>query len=183
MPAEAAWGSYFDGEKTIELLFDGRDVDGDTADFGCGYGTFTIPAAERTRGIVTALDIEPPMVRLVAKKAADLALTNVRAVVRDFVRYGTGLPGASQAHAMIFNLLHVEDPLSLLREARRILRDDGVVSVIHWRSDIPTPRGPPLEIRPSPEQCGEWLYSAGFAAVRAINIADACPYHFALIGS
>jgi SAM-dependent methyltransferase len=182
MPAQDAWETYFDGDLTIERLFEAQGIEGDIVDFGCGYGTFTIGAAARTRGTVTALDIDPEMVRSVAKKAALLGFANVRPVVRDFIDRGTGLPAASQAHAMIFNLLHVEDPLRLLREARRILKNGSTVSVIHWRRDIPTPRGPPLEIRPSPGKCREWLLQAGFTSVREIDIADACPYHFALIG-
>ena len=114
MPVEPDWDGFFDAEAAIERIFDSRGIDGDVVDFGCGYGTFTIPAARRTTGILTALDIDPQMVGLVADKAAQLGLTNVRGVVRDFVSEGTGLADASQAHAMIFNLLHIEDPLALL---------------------------------------------------------------------
>lgn len=183
MPAEEDWESYFDGEAAIERIFDSGTVNGDVVDFGCGYGTFTIPAAARMRGTLTALDIDPAMVGLVEDKAAQEGLANVRAVVRDFIGQGTGLPDASQAHAMVFNLLHIEDPLGLLREVRRILKPEGSVSVIHWRSDVPTPRGPPLEIRPSLEQCRAWLLASGFATATAVDIADACPYHFALVAS
>jgi ubiquinone/menaquinone biosynthesis C-methylase UbiE len=183
MPAEESWAGFFDGDAVMERILDGRSIDGDAVDFGCGYGTFTIPAAMRTRGTLTALDIDSGMVQTVAIKAVKLALTNIRTLVKDFVGEGTGLPAASQAHAMIFNLLHIEDPIRLLREARRILKDGGVVSVMHWRSDIPTPRGPPLSMRPTPEQCRNWLHEAGFAAVTPVNLTDACPYHFALIAS
>jgi len=40
---------------------------------------------------------------------------------------------------MIYNLLHIEQPEKLLKEAGRILKPGGTVSVIHWRSDIETP--------------------------------------------
>jgi len=121
------------------------------------------------------------MVELVDEKAGQLGLKNVRGVVRDFVSDGTGLADASQMHAMIFNLLHIEDPLALLAEVRRIVKPNGSASVIHWRSDVPTPRGPPQEIRPSPQQCRDWLQEAGFSTVTTIDVADACPYHFALL--
>ena len=39
----------------------------------------------------------------------------------------------------------------------RILKDDGIISIIHWRSDIQTPRGPSLDIRPKPQDCEKWL--------------------------
>ena len=60
-------------------------VRGDVVEFGCGYGTFTLPAARRTNGIVTALDIEAEMVREVTTKAAEQRRKNIRAKVRDFV--------------------------------------------------------------------------------------------------
>lgn len=181
MPEEGDWDSYFTPGAALARIVPGGLIEGDLAEFGCGYGTFTIPAALRTGGIVTALDIEPAMVRLTSDKAARLGLANVRAELRDFLSDGTGLPEASQAHAMIYNLLHIEQPLALLQEARRVLRPRGVLSVMHWRSDIDTPRGPPLEIRPTPEQCRGWLLDAGFATIDEVDLGETCPYHFALV--
>jgi ubiquinone/menaquinone biosynthesis C-methylase UbiE len=182
MPDEQEWDDFFDADRALSRMFDGM-VDGDAVEFGCGYGTFTIPAAQRIRGVLSALDIEPEMVRLTADKATRFGLNNVRAEVRDFVSQGTGLPTASQAHAMIFNLLHIEDPIALLTEARRVVKPGGTVSVMHWRSDIETPRGPPREMRPSPEQCEPWLHSVGLTTTRSIDLADACPFHFAFVAS
>lgn len=183
MPAEADWEAFFDADAAMARILRGGAIKGDAVEFGCGYGTFTIPAAQRTRGTLTALDIEPEMVRFVEARAARLAQVNIHAVVRDFVSEGTGLPTGSQAHAMIFNLLHIEEPVALLKEARRVVRRGGLLSVMHWRSDVPTPRGPPLDIRPSPEQCAVWLETAGFASVRTVDLAETCPFHFALVAS
>jgi SAM-dependent methyltransferase len=83
---------------------------------------------------------------------------------------------------MIYNLLHLENPEALLAEAYRILKSDGVLSVIHWRSDIPTPRGPSLSIRPSLEQCRRWMTQAGFKAIELVDLQHCCPFHFGLIG-
>lgn len=181
MPEEAHWASFFDPENAlVRLVRLPKGDDGDIVEFGCGYGTFTIPAARRTTGVVTALDIEPEMVAHVRARALRLGQANIRAVLRDFISSGTGLADASQSHAMIFNLLHLEDPLALLREARRVLRAGGTVSVMHWRSDIPTPRGPPLAIRPSPEQCESWLDEAGFRDIQHAALQSCCPYHYGL---
>ena len=183
MPDEAWWRSFFDPERLLARLLPAHDMDGGIVEFGAGYGTFTLPAARMTSDIVTALDIDASMVDHVRRKTEACGLTNIRAALRDIVADGTGVAGGSQTHAMIFNLLHLEDPVALLVEARRTLAADGRVSVLHWRSDIPTPRGPSLDIRPSPDQCAGWMREAGFTDVSIVDIEDVCPYHFALVGT
>lgn len=180
MPDEAYWASFFEADAAVDRLL-GLSVEGNVIEFGCGYGSFTVPAARRTAGYVTALDIELEMVDCVRQKAVACNLSNIQAEVRDFVAHGTGVATGSQAHAMIFNLLHLERPVSLLREAYRTLQDGGVLSVIHWRSDIPTPRGPSLAIRPTPEQCREWMAEAGFRAIESVDLQNCCPFHFGLL--
>ena len=122
------------------------------------------------------------MVALVRHRAEDGALPNIDAIVRDFVAQGTGLADGAQAHVMIYNLLHLEYPGALLAEAHRILQPGGVLSVIHWRSDIPTPRGPSLAIRPSPDQCRRWIAEAGFEDIELVDLQHCCPFHFGLTG-
>ena len=118
MPEEDYWQSFFDADAVVKTLFENAEVTGDLLEFGCGYGTFTLPAARCTRGVVTALDIEPQMVLRVRQKAEAQALLNVRAEIRDFVSQGSGLDSGTQSHAMIFNLLHLEQPLAFLTERR-----------------------------------------------------------------
>ena len=182
MPDEDCWQTFFSPAAMLERLMAGADPAGDVAEFGCGYGTFTLPAAQRTRGLVTALDIEPAMVARVAQQAMLLGLGNVRTALRDFVADGTELASATQTHAKVYNLLHLEHPVALLSEARRILRADGSLSVIHWRSDIATPRGPSLEIRPTLAQCAAWMREAGFVAISPVDLTDLSPFHFGLVG-
>lgn len=121
MPDEEFWNSFVT-EGALESLLGNNGVQGDLLEFGCGYGAFTIPAAGRTTGIVTALDIEPEMVERLKSLAEEYRLSNIRPQLRDFVANGTGLDSASQAHAMVFNLLHLEHPVTLLREAHRVLQ-------------------------------------------------------------
>jgi ubiquinone/menaquinone biosynthesis C-methylase UbiE len=182
MPDETHWASFFDCEAVIGKLLGVTGMQGDAIEFGCGYGSFTVPMARHTSGLVTALDIEPGMIAAVREKAASLGLHNIRVELRDFVADGAGVDADSQAHAVIFNLLHLAQPVELLREAHRTLQDGGVLSVMHWRSDIPTPRGPPLAMRPTPGQCREWMVDAGFRAVESVDLQDACPFHFGLVG-
>jgi SAM-dependent methyltransferase len=153
---------------------------GDVVEFGCGYGTFTLPAARLVAGTVFALDIEPDLVAATCRKATAAGLTNVSARVRDFAADGTGLPDGSAGYALLFNILHIEDPVGLLREARRVLAPGGQAGVIHWRADPDTPRGPPLPIRPTPEQCRSWGEAAGLTADREVRIC-CCSWHWGLV--
>ena len=59
-------------------------------------------------------------------------------------------PDASVDHAMLFNILHVEEPVGLLCEAMRVLVPGGKAGIIHWRTDLETPRGPSMADPPMP---------------------------------
>lgn len=153
---------------------------GSVVEVGCGYGTFTIPAAQQAIGPIYAFDIDAHMVASTVAKAQQMGLTNIVPVVRDVVAEGTGLPDESVGYVMLFNILHIETPEVLLREAHRILHGDGRLGVIHWRSDIPTPRGPSLDIRPTLAQCRAWAEQAGFEWVREEALC-CCSWHWGFI--
>lgn len=179
MPDEATWETFFDPLAILQALaFTGRERE--IADFGCGYGTFALAAARRTRGKVHAIDIDPAMLAVVAARAQAAGLDNIRTIERDFVAVGTALPAGSVDYAMLFNILHAENPHELLAEAHRILRIEGRAAVVHWVHDPCTPRGPDLSIRPTPEDCKRWLVAAGFALlVPEISLP---PHHFGVVG-
>ena len=179
MPDEAMWAGFFDARQILtQLAFTATNAD--VVDFGCGYGTFTVAAARLTSGTVHALDIDAAMIEATAAKAASFGLDNVTTIERDFVTQGTGLPSASADYAMLFNILHAEDPVELLREALRVLRPGGKVAVIHWIHDASTPRGPDLSIRPRPEQCRSWAQEARFEFVMPTIALP--PHHYGLLG-
>lgn len=131
MPDECTWAGFF---KPCDILneMELEEATSDVAKFGCGYGTFTIPAAKMVRGNVYSIDIEPKLVKGVRNRAELKGLDNVVVSFRDFVSEGSGLPENSVDYVMLFNILHAEDPIGLLIEAYRILRPGGKVGVIHW---------------------------------------------------
>ena len=179
MPEEERWFGFFRPEAILGVFGLDRGVE-TLVDFGCGYGTFTLAAAKLVSGTVHALDIEPEMIEIVRAKCRQEGLANVRTEVRDFVGSGSGLAESSADAALLFNILHHEDPVGLMGEAWRILRPGGRLAVIHWNFDPDTPRGPSLEIRPSPEQCIEWGRRAGFAFNEKDRF-DLRPYHYGLL--
>src|SRR3989338_4334266 len=176
MPEEEVWKEFFNPEKILEIM----EVNGkvkDVADFGCGYGTFTIPVAKIVKGKIYAIDIEPEMVKETKRKAGENGLKNIEAITRDFLGKGTGLENGSVDYVMLFNILHAEKPEKLLKEAYRILRDDGKVGIIHWNYEN-TPRGPSMEIRPKPEQVIEWAKDTGFNSPKKYDLK---PYHYGIV--
>lgn len=179
MPGESYWETYFNPACMVEKL-DCEAAGGDVVEFGCGYGTFTLPVAARIRGRVIALDIEPEMIAATVKKANEAGLTNVFASVRDFVAHGSGTPDGQAAYAMLFNILHIENPIGLLCEAKRVVAPGRKVGIIHWRTDVETPRGPSLPIRPTAEQCRQWGEEAGLEFVRTESLC-CCSWHWGLV--
>ena len=178
MPSEETWQTFFSPAETLLALGLRSDM-ADTVDFGCGYGTFTVPAAQITGGTIHAFDIEPDMIAQTRRKAEQNNLRNIRLYQRDFIVDGTGMPSASVDYVMLYNILHAEKPEQLLSEAFRILRNGGTLGIMHWNYDPKTPRGPPMDIRPKPEQCGNWAEAAGFAIeTRRIELP---PYHYGIV--
>jgi SAM-dependent methyltransferase len=178
MPEETLWASFFDAEDALARLW--PPPFGDAVELGCGFGTFTLAAACRSSGVITALDIDAQMVATVRSKAEAMGLSNIHVREHDFVAGDLGVPPGSQAHVMIYNLLHVEAPTDLLRKARHALAAGGTLSVMHWRTDIPTPRGPPLSIRPTPQACATWLMEAGCSRIEHVALGHGCPFHYGL---
>jgi len=76
MPEEEMWDKFFDYGNINKVMGINKRVR-DIAEFGCGYGGFTIPAAKVIRGKVYALDIELEMVRETQKKAKEQKLNNI----------------------------------------------------------------------------------------------------------
>jgi ubiquinone/menaquinone biosynthesis C-methylase UbiE len=178
MPSEEVWQTFFapvDALHALGMCSDMKHV----VDLGCGYGIFTIPAAQITSGTIHAFDIEPGMIEETRRKAECAGLVNVSLCLRDFVTDGTGLSDSLADYVMLFNLLHAECPEKLLQECHRILTSSGLLAIMHWNYDPETPRGPSMDIRPRPQDCARWAEAAGFSVIAAH--IDLPPYHYGII--
>jgi SAM-dependent methyltransferase len=177
MPEEALWATFFHPPAILERLLFERPTD--VVEFGCGYGTFTLPAAQRTVGLVHAIELDPTMIEFTQTKAEAAGIANIRFIERDFVADGTGLLDDTADYAMLFNILHALDPMALLADAFRLLRPGGLIGAIHWNPSD-TPRGPDLSIRPQPERIAAWINDTGFEI--ALLPTALPPYHYGLVG-
>ncbi len=113
MPERDMWEKFFNPARILVSLGINSQT-GDVVEFGCGYGTFTIPAAKIIKGKIYALDIEPDMIRVTDGEAKKHGLSNVQTVMRDFMTEGSGLHDGSVDYVMLFNILHLENQWCLL---------------------------------------------------------------------
>ena len=179
MPNRDYWETLFDVPMILDRFGFNRAT-ADVVELGCGYGTFTLPLARRIGGRVRSIDLDPAMVAATRKRAEEDKLSNIDAVVRDVLVDGFGVPAGSCDAALLFNIIHCETPIDVLRSARDSVRPGGMVAVIHWRSDISTPRGPSIAIRPTSDKIEEWAASAGgFGPVERAFLLP--PWHFGVI--
>jgi ubiquinone/menaquinone biosynthesis C-methylase UbiE len=97
-------------------------------DIGCGPGTITADLAARVApGRVTAVEVTDTALGLARAEAAARGQTNIEFVVSDV--HALDIPDAPfdvvHAHQL---LQHVTDPVSALREMRRVCRPGGIVA-------------------------------------------------------
>ena len=79
MPGEKIWEQFFDVEKILSELEVNNKIE-KLVDFGFGYGTFTIPASRKIKGIVYAYDIEEALTKELESK---LEINNIHNVNLD----------------------------------------------------------------------------------------------------
>lgn len=176
MPQQQYWESLFDIPLILTRFDIGKQTT-DVAELGCGYGTFTIPIARIISGIVHTFDIDSEMIARTTKRARLEGLGNVRAVERDVCKDGYDLMEQSVDACLLFNILHAENAMELLKISAEIICTGGELLIIHWRRDIKTPRGPSLAIRPDPDQVRNWAEMTGLLQVNG-DLLDLPPWHY-----
>ena len=169
MPDESYWESLFDVPLVLSRLGIGQFHD--VAELGCGYGTFSVPIARAISGTLYTFDVDPAMLTRTAERATGFPMVCEH---RDVMETGFGV----QVDAvLLFNILHGERPVDLLRHAANAIREHGQVLVIHWRHGE-TPRGPSLDIRPRPEQVVAWASEADLQPLG--DVIDLPPWHYGI---
>jgi len=99
-------------------------------DFGCGSGSYAIPAAGMVgqKGMVYALDIHPLAMRAVEKKAKKEGMTNITTILSD---RDTGLPDESIDTILLYDTIHmIKDKQALLKELHRVVKSKGLLSIL-----------------------------------------------------
>lgn len=160
------WAHVFDDpkrdewQKPHEVIQALRlEPDAVVADLGAGTGYFSARLANMLRnGRVYAVDLEPGMVKHLAKRAREERLPNLVAVQAS--------PGDARLPAKVDLVLlvdvyhHIDAREAYFRRLRGALKPGGRVAIIDFRLD--SPEGPPKHSRLAPRQVKDEMKAAGY---------------------
>lgn len=150
------------------------------ADFGAGSGFYTIPLAKKVGpdGKVYGIDILEPVLDIIRSNARAANLSNIEFIRSDLEKEkGSTLADNSCDYVLIANVLFQSGKKpALLREAHRILKDQGKLAVIDWYPEkIPGAKS----LHPvNPEEVKKLASEARFLYERELEVD---PVHFGLM--
>lgn len=185
-PADRDWWRELWPEPEAVLREFGVEAGTSVADVGCGDGHFSIPVAELVApASVYAIDVDGTMLDEIEARALERDLENVVTVSGDARELSSLLPEPVDL-VLLANTFHgVEAPTAFAEQVSRSLRPGGRFVVVNWR-DLPRgkttvlgeERGPPPELRMTPEETRSVVAPAGFEGVREVDLP---PYHYGLV--
>lgn len=144
------------------LLTLGYQANHSMADIGCGIGLFTFQAAEigGENAKIYAIDISDLMLSEVKKRAKLTGYKNIVPLKSD--EYDFKLEDESIDFVLICTVLHeVDDKSRFLKEASRICRKGGIISVVEF-NETKTDFGLPLNHRIKRQEVTQLLNESGF---------------------
>ena len=168
--------SFLDPKEVLSQL--GLRPNMVVADFGCGSGGFALPLAQKLEdGLVYALDVREAPLSSLKSWAIMKKLSNIRFVRCDLEKpKGSTLPEISLDLVIIANtLFQSEDKESMVCEAKRVLKKEGLLTIIDWLPD--SIQGPDTG-RISPEQAKKLAQDCGFKIEKEI---EAGKYHYGFV--
>ncbi|WP_026395797.1 class I SAM-dependent methyltransferase [Acetobacterium malicum] len=180
MPSEATWDAFFKPIDMINKIGINSQIR-TLIDIGCGYGIFLLPIAEIVSSKAIGIDIDDAMIEVCRDKITEHNSSKIQLINGDICNDSTlnmlnNYKGEID-FITLFNILHCEEPITLLKNAYNILNDDGRIAITHWKYEK-TPRGPSMEIRPKPEMIIKWALKAGLALDKHVDLP---PYHYGLV--
>lgn len=142
------------------------------ADFGCGVGYFTIPAAEIVgeSGNVFALDISDSMLEETLKRAKANNISNIST----YKIQNNIIPlekNSIDASLLAFVLHEITEHKKLLSEIHKVLKPYGKIIIIEW-DKIVYPVGPPIENRIDKLSVINLLKETNFINTEEIQIGE-----------
>lgn len=154
---------------------------------GSGDGYFALPAARIVEPApVYALDLDESLLADLERIAERAEIETVEPIHGDARDLENHVPEPVDV-VLIANTLHgVDEPDELLENAAGVLRPDGRIAIVNWRplpreetTILGEPRGPPEELRTSPEETERLVRDA--VDVETLEVVELPPYHYAVL--
>jgi len=140
------------------------------ADFGCGAGYFTIAMAKLVgeEGNIYALDVLKTALESVRSRAKIEGLLNIRTIWANLeLKGGSKLEDESMDLVLLANILFQSSKkVSIIREAKRVLKEGGKMIVIEWKARQPF--GPPEDLIVDKDLIKEKIEKEGFVFSKEI---------------
>lgn len=146
------------------------------ADFGCGnLGYFIIPLAKMIgqEGKAYAVDIMQPVLEAVKSKAKVELVPNITTVWGNLEQQGAvDIPEQSLDIGLLINVLYQnKDHLTVLQEAARLLKPQGILVAIDWKKTNIV-FGPPVETRVDQESIAQLGPKTGLTVTDYLDFGE-----------
>jgi ubiquinone/menaquinone biosynthesis C-methylase UbiE len=176
--ASGSGGSFIKPELIVSHLhLTGGDV---VVDFGAGSGHYVpaLAAAVGTTGRVYACEIQKGLVDKISQLIRTNRIANADALWCDLEAVGgTKLKDASVDAGLLVNtFFQIQDKAMALREMARVLRPQGKLFLVDWRSSYGG-MGPAPDAVVPPAHARAFVEAAGFAFEREFPAGD---HHYGL---
>ena len=140
-------------------------------DIGAGTGLFSIQFSSYAKRIY-ACDISEQMIDWIEENVCP-QYSNIVAIKMD--ESAVPLDGNIADVALMFNVYHeLDEPLTMLAECRRLLKDGGRICIADWKKGSMA-EGPPMHHRYMSSEVEEQIQGAGFTGVK---ISEELDKHF-----
>jgi 2-polyprenyl-3-methyl-5-hydroxy-6-metoxy-1,4-benzoquinol methylase len=158
-------------EEDCRLLLEALEVKKGQriCDLGCGNGFYTLELARRVGpdGLVYAVDIQPEMLRMLARRAAEEGLDNIRPILGTVV--DPRLPKGEVDLVLCIDVYHeFSHPELMLARIRESLSAEGRLVLAEFRGEDPAVPIKPLH-KMTKAQVRAELEPAGFRVAREFD--------------
>ncbi|MBU2512335.1 class I SAM-dependent methyltransferase [bacterium] len=147
-------------------------------DIGAGTGFFALPFADKAIDCrIYACDTSEFMIQWMTENIPERYINRIIPLLS--TENSIKLESGSADLVYMINLHHeLNNPLEMLKECLRLLKNGGQLLVIDWKDSI-TPMGPPLSIRISAQEIQRQVMEVGFKNVRQHSVLS---YHSFIVG-
>jgi len=158
-------------EEDCRLLLEALGIEPGqrVCDLGCGNGFYAIELARLVgpEGVVYAVDIQPEMLRMLARRAAQEQLGNIRPILGTAI--DPRLPPGSIDLVLCVDVYHeFSHPEPMLARIRESLAEGGTLVLAEFRGEDPAVPIKPLH-KMTKAQVRRELEPAGFRVVREFD--------------